>query len=78
MRVECIHTEYLTPSRTIETIEVGVKDRLKTVYVYNYEGYSFRLFTTEDSLKDFFSIGKEPDIHFSEEEELDDFLVSYS
>ena len=50
MSFQAVHIEYLTPSRTIETIELRNQQQVRTVYVYNYEGYSFRLFESEAAL----------------------------
>lgn len=78
MSFQAVHVEYLTPSRTVETIEIRNKDLIKKLYVYNYEGYSFRMFENEEALHSFFAIGLEPELHFSTEQELDDYLLKYS
>ena len=64
MSFQTVHIEYLTPSRTIETIELRNKQQVKRVYVYNYEGYSFRLFETAKALRSFFSNETELYLHF--------------
>ncbi|GAA4824159.1 hypothetical protein GCM10011365_04090 [Marinicella pacifica] len=44
------NTEYLRPSRTIETILVSNKDLSNIFYVYNYEGVSYRVFKSYPNL----------------------------
>lgn len=46
------------------------------VYVYNYEGSHFRLFTNLIDLIGFFQFGMEPKLDFSNELDLDDFLIN--
>lgn len=69
-----INTEYLRASRTIETILVSNRKDSKVFFVYNYEGYSFRLFENHLNLINFFQNKAECDYHFSEESDLDEFL----
>ena len=72
-----IHTMnqiYLRPSRTIEQTEVRNAEKRKRFYVYNYEGYSFRVFHSLIELKNFFDHGDESNIQFDTGHELDDFL----
>lgn len=73
--IRCIDVSYIRPSRTIETISVTKGVDSKILYVYNYEGYSFRLFDSVLSLIDFFQNGTETANHFECEEELDSFLL---
>lgn len=68
------HTEYLRPSRTIETVYMSDGSTTKPFYVYNYEGYSFRVFERMVSLISFFESGVAEDYHFDTEEELVYFL----
>ena len=65
---------YLTSSRTIETLLIGHTQ--KSVYVYNYEGYHFRLFLELRELIQFLQLGKEPQLEFSNDEDLDDYLLN--
>lgn len=65
---------YLRPNRTIETILL--KNIGKVVYVYNFEGNHFRLFTTLIDLVHFFQFGVEPKLDFSNELDLDNFLLN--
>ncbi len=69
-----IDTHYLRPNRTIETI--FIKNIDKMVYVYNYEGNHFRLFTKLIDLIRFFQFGIEPKLDFSNELDLDDYLTN--
>ncbi len=69
-----IDITYLTSSRTIETLLIGQK--CKSVYVYNYEGYHFRLFLELRELIQFVQLGKEPQLEFSNDEDLDDYLLN--
>jgi hypothetical protein len=68
-----IDTHYLRPNRTIETL--FVYDINKMVYVYNFEGNHFRLFSTLIDLVHFFQFGIEPKLDFSNEIDLDDFFT---
>jgi hypothetical protein len=71
-----ISTSYIRSSRTIET--VLVLESKAVLYVYNYEGNSFRVFDDVLKLIEFFNQGKDESIaHFETEEELDAFLGSY-
>ena len=68
--------EYISASRTIETI--SFKNTDITLYVYNYCGNHFRVFTEILDLIKFFQFGKEPKLSFLDEHELDDFLENYN
>jgi len=69
------HTDYITPSRTLETITIeGINRHL---YIYNYEGTHFRLFTGLLELIQFFTLGTEPKYDFTNEGDLDLFLEKY-
>jgi hypothetical protein len=75
--VETINTEYLHPSRTIETVLVSDLFYKKIFFVYNYEGYSFRLFETIIDLIDFVKgDATQNKFHFKTEEHLDSFLLN--
>lgn len=75
--IRTINTAYIRPSRTIETILVSDKSIEKVVFVYNYEGNSFRVFLDRINLIDFFkSEDISEDIHFDNETELDLFLLN--
>ena len=65
---------YLRASRTIETILVSNKIKSKRFYIYNYEGYSFRVFETKKGVSDFFNLNIESRFHFDNENSLDNYL----
>jgi hypothetical protein len=69
-----IHTDYVRPSRTIDTVLVSNSKTKKLFYVYNYEGYSLRVFETVLSLIKFFEGYVESDLDFDSESELDNFF----
>jgi hypothetical protein len=69
-----ISIEYLSPSRTIEILNLVRFDESKQVYVYNFEGKHFRFFDSLIDLIQFFESGKEPQASFESEIDLDDFL----
>lgn len=68
------HSEYLRPSRTIETVILSKGSRERVFYIYNYEGYSFRVFEDILALILFFETGEDTSIHFDTEVELDRYL----
>ena len=72
-----ITTEYLSPSRTIEILNLVWIEGSKLVYVYNYEGKHFRFFDSMEGLIQFFEIGKEAIALFSSEKDLDHFLDKF-
>lgn len=71
--VRTINTDYLRSSRTVETLLVSNANSERVFFVYNYEGYSFRLFKSHLSLMKCFQ-DNESDFHFETEKELDLFL----
>ena len=71
-----IHTEYLRPSRTIETVLVS-KGRLSQVFfIYNYEGNFLRVFKNHLGLINFFLGKADCDFAFGTDDELDRFLAN--
>jgi hypothetical protein len=77
-KITPITSEYLRPSRTIETIRLVEGNLEWMVYIYNYEGTHFRFFDSLIDLIQFFEVGKEPQISFSSEIELDLFLENFN
>jgi hypothetical protein len=75
---QTVNTDYLRPSRTLETIVVSRSCKSKVLYLYNYEGYSFRLFENLLDFVKFFQNKVESDYHFNSENELDNFLKNGS
>lgn len=69
-----IDVSYLRPSRTIETILVSDSHSSRVFYVYNYEGYSFRIFNSLVKLVNFVNNESESNFHFNTENELDEFF----
>jgi hypothetical protein len=67
---------YKRSSRTIETVMVSNGNERKKIYVYNYEGYSFRVFETRKEVSNFFNLNIESKFHFNNEESLDNFLIN--
>lgn len=65
---------YFRSSRTIEKMLVSNKIRSKHFYVYNYDGYSFRLFETKREVSDFFNFNIESKYHFDTEQSLENYL----
>ena len=72
-----LSTEYITPSRTIEVIELVNSRSSRLVYVYNFEGTHFRFFDTLVRILYFFDSGQESEFSFTSEEELDNFLRNF-
>lgn len=65
---------YSRASRTIETVLVSNKIKSIHLYIYNYEGYSFRVFETKKGVSDFFNLNIESKFHFENENSLDNYL----
>jgi len=72
--LQTLRTIYLRASRTIETILVSNDINNKHFYLYNYEGYSFRVFETKKEVSDFFNLNIESKLHFDTEHSLDNYL----
>lgn len=70
--------QYITPNKTVETLSISSKKMSRTVYVYNYKGTSFRLFSSKQQLGGFFKNMNDGDVHFDGEEELDNYLAHIS
>jgi hypothetical protein len=71
---KCIEVDYIRSSRTIETVLVSNAKTEKMFYVYNYEGYSYRVFESVLSLIGFFEEDKESAFHFDSDGDLDSFF----
>jgi len=74
---QAINVDYLRPSRTIETILLENETYKKVLYVYNYEGWHFRVFNTMLDVIHFFDDKFEPEVEFEDENELDHYLAHY-
>lgn len=68
-------TEHLAPNKTIETVSFKNTDRL--LYIYNYKGIHYRVFTELLPLIRFFECGVEPKHSFCTDEEVDEFISMY-
>ena len=66
---------YIRANRTVETISFKNIDRF--MYVYNYKGNHFRVFTEITDLIAFFQFGKEPKNSFFKESQLDEFIANF-
>jgi hypothetical protein len=66
--------EYLSPNRTVETISITNKRKNKMLYVYNFQGNSFRLFKNKGQLNNFFRGNKSKYKNFDNEDKLDKAL----
>jgi hypothetical protein len=73
-----ISTEYISPSRTIEILNLVRFEESKLVYVYNFEGKHFRIFDSLAGLVQFFESGEEPIASFDLEQKLDIYLENVS
>lgn len=69
-----ISIEYISPSRTLEILNLVRFEESKQVYVYNYDGQHFRVFENLVELIQFFQLGKEPAYLFDSNDDLDEFL----
>ncbi|MCL6261587.1 hypothetical protein M3O96_20975 [Aquiflexum sp. TKW24L] len=76
-KIHPISTEYISPSRTIEILNLIRFEENKLVYIYNYEGKHFRFFEGLIKLIQFFELGIEPIESFDSEKDLDDFLENF-
>jgi hypothetical protein len=74
--IQTLETDYLRSNRTLETIKVFNHSRSKLLWLYNYEGWHFRVFESKQEVNDFFSNNTEPKISFDEEVQLDNFLLN--
>ena len=71
---KAIEVDYIISSRTIETVVVSNSETSRIFYVYNYEGYSFRIFETILSIINFFAGENESYLHFNSDFEVDKFF----
>ncbi len=74
--IRAIETDYIRPSRTIETILISKEKKEKVVYVYNYEGVHFRLFSDILELIKFFNNENSEFQCFENDNDLDNFLFN--
>lgn len=74
---QAIEVDYLRPSRTLETILLENGTYKKVLYIYNYEGWHFRVFNTILDVIHFFDDKFEPVVEFEDENELNCYLANY-
>jgi hypothetical protein len=72
-----LHTDYLRADRSIDTLLLQNGNNHQTLWVYNFEGVHFRVFSQVTQLMAFFHHAAEADYSFEEEKDLDDFLLHY-
>lgn len=75
---QAIDVSYLRPSRTIETILLKSKKKQRILYVYNFEGWHFRIFNNITDIINFFDDKFESEISFEGENELNKYLANIS
>ena len=69
--------QYLTPNKTIETIEVSDGINEKTLFIYNYKGVSFRIFSSQKKLSDYWKGEAVEEQNFATELELNAYLATF-
>ncbi len=77
--IRLLKTIYLRPSRTIDIILLSnpIHNRTKIVYIYNYEGTHYRLFSCKRKVRDFFNNMDDDSVHFLKEQRADKYLFNY-
>ena len=71
---KAIDVFYLRSDRTIETILVSNTKAERVIFVYNYQGWFFRVFDNLLDLINFFDDAFEPKIYFEDENKLGNYL----
>lgn len=66
---------YFRPNRTLECYFTITNK--ETIFIYNYEGYHFRLFKDTKEVIEFYQKGIEPALCFDCEKYLDEYLEKY-
>ncbi len=74
--IQTLKTDYLRSNRSIDTIKIFNPSRSKLFWLYNYEGWHFRVFESKQEMHEFFANDIEPKISFNEEVQLDNFLLN--
>ena len=73
-QIRALATEYIKPSTTIEVILVSTQTKGRVFYVYNYEGYHYRLFENILDLIAFFEGENPPYLEFNTDVEINRYL----
>ena len=76
-KIRTIDSTYIQSSKTLETILVKNETNERVLYVYNYEGWHFRVFISLQEIFNFFEDEFEPLISFESEAKLDNFLLNF-
>ena len=71
-----IDVSYLRPSRTIETVLLKNETKERVLYIYNFEGWHFRVYNNLIDLINFFDDNFEPEVSIESDHELDRYLES--
>ena len=71
---KAIDVVYLHPDKTIETILVSNSKTEKAFYVYNYQGWFFRVFDNLLDVANFFNDSFETKVFFEDERKLSDYF----
>ena len=71
-----IDVSYLRPLRTIETILLKKGSNQRILYVYNFEGIHFAVFSFIVDILNFFNNQFDPEIFFESESDLDNYLLN--
>jgi hypothetical protein len=74
-QINQVSCEYIAPNKTIETIELYRGSYRRTIWIYNYKGFSYNVFETKRNLTEFLKEPQQPDAHFNTEKELDEWLM---
>lgn len=72
--LRAIDVSYLRQDKTIETVLVSNSTSEKVFWIYNYQGWFFRVFENLIDLMKFFDNAFEPKVFFDNEMELDEYL----
>ncbi|MBS4001346.1 MAG: hypothetical protein KGZ71_12785 [Desulfobulbaceae bacterium] len=76
--IRILNTDYIPSSRTIETVLVSNENFERVFFIFDYEGYSFRLFDSILNLLNFFQDNEtESDFYFETEDQKDSFLMNF-
>ena len=73
--INAIDIHYLRPNLTIEFVLLSNKDKERMIYIYNYQGWFFRVFDNLMDIMSFFDDKFEPEIWFEDEKKLDNYLL---
>lgn len=75
--LKLIDVVYIKQDKTIETILVSNSDKENIIFLYNYQGWFFRVFKSVLDLMLFFDEQFESKVCFDNEIELDNYLLNF-